>query len=118
MRKAGGEQPSLRCYNQPAMRNLRPFSQVALSLLLLTQLHAASHKPLDKRIAAILGPPDLARGFWGIEVVSLSTGKALYARDADKLFTPASHPQLFTTAPSLALIAPAISSHTTVPPHS
>src|SRR5437899_1100649 len=114
MRKAGGEQPSLRCYNQPAMRNLRLFSQVALCLLLLTQLHAASHKPLDKQIAAILGAADLARGFWGIEVVSLSTGKALYARDADKLFTPASNTKLFSTAAALALIGPDFSFQTTV----
>ena len=95
-----------RCYNQLAMRRPRLFSQMALCLLLLTQLHAASHKPLDKRIAAILAPDDLARGFWGIEVVSLSTGKVLYARDADKLFTPASNTKLFTTAAALALIGP------------
>src|SRR6185503_12975277 len=55
-----------------------------------------------------------ARGFWGIEVVSLSTGKVLYARDADKLFTPASNTKLFTTAAAVALIGPDYTFHTTV----
>src|SRR5216683_227396 len=96
------------------MRRARLLPHIALCLLLFTQLHAASHKPLDKRIAAILAPADLAHGFWGIEVVSLSTGKALYARGADKLFTPASNTKLFTTAAALALIGPDYSFHTTV----
>ena len=80
------------------------------------QLHAASpkRKPLDKRIAAMLADPDLARGFWGIEVVSLSTGKVLYAQNADKLFTPASNTKLFTTAAALALIGPDYTFSTTV----
>ncbi len=96
------------------MRHLRFLPHVVVCLLLLTQLHAAPHKSLDKRIAAILAPSDLARGFWGIEVVSLSTGKVLYARDATKLFTPASNTKLFTTAAALALIGPDYNFRTTV----
>src|SRR5437868_12846106 len=96
------------------MRRPRLLSQLAVCLLLLTQLHAAPHKSLEKRIAAILVPTDLARGFWGIEVVSLSTGKVLYARDATKLFTPASNTKLFTTAAALALIGPDYKFRTTV----
>ena len=71
-------------------------------------------EPLDKRIATLLADPDLARGFWGIEVVSLSTGKVLYSQNADKLFTPASNTKLFTTAATLALIGPDYKFHTTV----
>ena len=96
------------------MRRPRLLSPVAVCLLLLTQLHAAPHKSLEKRIATILAPADLARGFWGIEVVSLSTGKVLYARDATKLFTPASNTKLFTTAAALALIGPDYNFRTTV----
>ncbi len=96
------------------MRRTRRFPQIALCLLLLTQLHAASRKPLDKRVGAILESADLARGFWGIEVVSLSTGKVLYAHDADKLFTPASNTKLFTTAAATALIGPDYTFQTTV----
>jgi D-alanyl-D-alanine carboxypeptidase/D-alanyl-D-alanine-endopeptidase (penicillin-binding protein 4) len=96
------------------MRRTRPFLLTAVCLLLATQLQAASHKSLDKRIAAILSQPDLARGFWGIEVVSLTSGKVLYAENADKLFTPASNTKLFTTAAALALIGPDYNFRTTV----
>src|SRR5215475_6870384 len=91
----------------------RAFS-VVLCLFLATQLQAATRKPLPARIAAILSEPDLARGYWGIEIVSLSTGKVLYSQNADKLFTPASNTKLFTTAASLALIGPDYKFRTTV----
>ncbi len=96
------------------MRRIRFLARFALCLLLCTQLHAASRKPLDKRITAILQSADLARGFWGIEVVSLPAGKVLYARDADKLFTPASNTKLFTTAAAMALIGSDYTFRTTV----
>ncbi len=88
-----------------------------LAILLMAwsaDLSAASQKQLDKRIDAILAAPDLARGFWGIEVVSLSDGKVLYDRNSDKLFTPASNTKLFTTAAALALIGPDYTFKTTV----
>src|SRR5215470_13478945 len=71
-------------------------------------------KALDARIAAVLGSADLGRGFWGIEVTSLSTGKVLYSQNGDKLFTPASNTKLFTTAAALALIGPDYRFQTTV----
>jgi D-alanyl-D-alanine carboxypeptidase/D-alanyl-D-alanine-endopeptidase (penicillin-binding protein 4) len=83
-------------------------------LLLVAPLLAAPVKPLQDRVAGVLGAPDLARGFWGIEVVSLSTGKTLYSQNADKLFTPASNTKLFTTAAALALIGPDYKFRTTV----
>ncbi|MGA3195171.1 MAG: D-alanyl-D-alanine carboxypeptidase/D-alanyl-D-alanine-endopeptidase [Terriglobales bacterium] len=70
--------------------------------------------PLQERIAALLNSPDLAHGFWGIEVASLSTGVTLYAQNSDKLFTPASNTKLFTTAAALALIGPEYKFRTTV----
>jgi hypothetical protein len=87
---------------------------IVVCLLLATQLHAASHNPVARRLDAILSTPDLARGFWGIEVVSLDNGKILYTQNADKLFTPASNTMLSTTAAALALIGPNYSSRTTV----
>jgi D-alanyl-D-alanine carboxypeptidase/D-alanyl-D-alanine-endopeptidase (penicillin-binding protein 4) len=69
---------------------------------------------LDSRIAEVLADPEVARGFWGIEVVSVATGKSLYSRNADKLFTPASNTKLFTTATALALVGPDYRFHTTV----
>jgi D-alanyl-D-alanine carboxypeptidase/D-alanyl-D-alanine-endopeptidase (penicillin-binding protein 4) len=88
-------------------------------LLLIAPLLAAPVKPtpdrpLPDRIAAVLSAPDLSRGFWGIEIVSLATGQTLYAQNADKLFTPASNTKLFTTAAALALIGPDYKFRTTV----
>ncbi len=71
-------------------------------------------KPMQERIAALLNSPDLAHGFWGIEVASLATGETLYAQNSDKLFTPASNTKLFTTAAALALIGPDYKFRTTV----
>src|SRR5579872_2652712 len=87
---------------------------VFLCFLLPAQLHAATHNPVAKNIGTILSAPDLARGVCGIEVVSLDTGKVLYAQNADRLFTPASNTKLFTTAAALALIGPNYTSRTTV----
>src|SRR5271157_3195947 len=87
---------------------------VTLILLVIAPLLAAPVEPLSDRIAKVLSAPDLARGFWGIEVVSLSKGEVLYAQNADKLFTPASNTKLFTTAAALALIGPDYKFRTTV----
>lgn len=63
--------------------------------------HAPRKSALDKRIDRILGASDAQRGFWGIEVVQLASGKLLYDRDASHLFIPASNMKMFTTAAAL-----------------
>src|SRR5437588_7589689 len=87
---------------------------LSIVLLLVQPLLAAPVKLLQDRVAGVLSAPDLSRGFWGIEVVSLSTGKTLYSQNADKLFTPASNTKLFTTAAALALIGPDYKFRTTI----
>ena len=96
------------------MRRTRSHLLPLVCLLVLTQLQAAARKPLASRIEEILAKPELSHGFMGIEVVSVSTGKVLYAENADKLFTPASNTKLFTTAAALALIGPDYKFRTTV----
>ena len=96
------------------MHRKRTYFAAIFGLLLATQLHAASHDPVAKRVDTILSAPDFARGFWGIEVVSLDSGKTIYTQNADKLFTPASNTKLFTTAAALALIGPDYTARTTV----
>jgi D-alanyl-D-alanine carboxypeptidase/D-alanyl-D-alanine-endopeptidase (penicillin-binding protein 4) len=93
----------------------RPRALVPLLLLLATaSLYAADTRSLAPRINSILSDPDLARGFWGIQVVSLTTGEILYSQNADKLFIPASNTKLFTTAAALGLIGPNYRARTTV----
>src|SRR5689334_8084935 len=90
-----------------------------LALLLLLQLSAvAAKKPakkdLAKEITAVLGQPPLNRAHWGIDIVDLDTGKALYSQNSDQLFLPASNAKLFTTAAALAIAGPEYRSRTTV----
>lgn len=71
-------------------------------------------KALAARIEKVLSQPDIARGMWGIDVVSVAKGNVLYEQNAEKLFTPASNTKLFTTAAVMALIGPDYKFHTTV----
>ena len=87
-------------------------SRVTLAVLICCALltpaaPAASKKPsgsLKKQIEAIVSQPDLARGFLGVQVVSVRSGKPIFSLNAEKMFTPASNTKLFTTAAALALI--------------
>ena len=94
------------------------YSLRIITLLLLcglaSQAAAAPESRLARRIDAILAEPEAARGFWGIQAVSLTTGKVLYEQNADKLFTPASITKLFTTSAALALVGPDYRFKTTV----
>jgi len=83
------------------MRAPRAF---ALVLALAVPLPAAS---LAQEIARIVEASPAARSaFWGIEIVDLASGKTLYARNADRLFVPASNAKLFTLALALARLGP------------
>jgi D-alanyl-D-alanine carboxypeptidase/D-alanyl-D-alanine-endopeptidase (penicillin-binding protein 4) len=86
-----------------------------LAILLLSQFAAAAEtKTLASKIDKILADPEVSRGMWGIEVISLATGKTIYQLNSEKLFTPASNTKLFTTAAALARIGPDYHFHTTV----
>lgn len=53
---------------------------------------------LAEAIDAQIGQPRFASSSWGIAVVSLDTGRTLYAHDADRLLQPASTTKLYTAA--------------------
>ena len=74
----------------------------------------APKKDLSKEIAAVLTQPPLNRAHWGVDVVDLDTGKALYSQNSDQLFLPASNAKLFTTAAALAIAGPDYRFRTTV----
>jgi serine-type D-Ala-D-Ala carboxypeptidase/endopeptidase (penicillin-binding protein 4) len=99
------------------MCRVRHVVHVALLVVLTAHAFAAdsaktSHKKpedgkkLSRAIEQILSQPDVARGFWGIDVVSLETGNRIFALNENRLFTPASNTKLFTTAAVFALIGP------------
>ena len=81
-----------------------------------TQAAAAARNPhsLAQSIDAILRASPAGRGFWGIEVVRLSDGEVLYARNPQRLFQPASNMKLFTTAAALGTLGPDFIFRTTV----
>ena len=100
-------------------RRLPPFLIcVCLTCVFLTQRSPAAARkppvPLKKQIESVLAEPELARGFWGIEIASEKSGKVIFSFNADKLFTPASNTKLFTTAAALALIGPDYHFRTTI----
>ena len=112
-------------YNHGTLMPNRPFrASVVLTLMLCLaafletgaagEKKPAPKKDLGKDIAAVLSQPPLNRAHWGVEVVDLDTGKALYSQDSDQLFLPASNAKLFTTAAALAIAGPDYRFRTTV----
>jgi len=88
---------------------------IALAFWLCASAMAAVRpKELPGRVDAILARSDVARGFWGVEVEELDSGRVVYSHNSDQLFTPASNTKLFTTAAALALIGPDYRFRTTV----
>ena len=69
---------------------------------------------LNARLDKILGSSEASRGFWGIEVAELPSGRILFSRDAQHLFHPASNMKLFTTAAALERLGPDFVFRTTV----
>jgi D-alanyl-D-alanine carboxypeptidase/D-alanyl-D-alanine-endopeptidase (penicillin-binding protein 4) len=107
------------------MYRVRQAVLALLSLLLVSSALAAgtakkpskianNEKRLAPAIEQILNEPDVARAFWGVDVVALDTRQRLYSLNPDRLFTPASNTKLFTTAAAFALIGPEFQFKTTV----
>lgn len=59
---------------------------------------------LGRKIGRLIETGEAAAARWGVHVVSLRDGRVLYARDAGRLFTPASNMKLYTTAAALDLL--------------
>src|SRR5205809_7251945 len=91
---------------------------IALALLLLQAITFAANKPekkdLAKQIQAIVHQPGFSRAHWGIDVVDVESGKAIYALNSDHLFLPASNAKLLSTSAALSLAGPEYRLHTTI----
>lgn len=61
--------------------------------------------PLARRVAALIDQPPFDRAMWGIYAVD-NRGRVLYARNADRLFVPASNTKLVVAATAVALLPP------------
>ncbi len=73
---------------------------VALGIALMAPLATAAD--LGSRLDRIIDTADaLSHAFVGAQVVGLRDGQALYARNSERLFVPASNMKLFTTALAL-----------------
>lgn len=61
---------------------------------------------LVAQIEGVIGQPRFAGADWGISVVSLDSGRTVYAHHADQLFQTASTAKLFTAAVTLSELGP------------
>lgn len=83
-----------------------------LSLLLLVPgctprpLRGAGRPSLVEAVARALADPSLAHSGVALLVVSLDRGDTLFAREEDRLYTPASNRKLFTAASALHWLGP------------
>jgi len=69
---------------------------------------------LEAKIETIINQPQMASAHWGIDVLDLESGKAIYALNPDHLFLPASNVKLLTTGAELAAAGQDYRFHTTV----
>ncbi|HKD81479.1 MAG TPA: D-alanyl-D-alanine carboxypeptidase/D-alanyl-D-alanine-endopeptidase [Candidatus Angelobacter sp.] len=71
-------------------------------------------KNLTEQINTILSQPEFERAHWGIDVVDLDSGAAIFSENPGQLFLPASNTKMFTTAAALAIAGPEYRFRTTV----
>lgn len=75
-------------------------------LLLCSGTSPAQDAPLAKKLEALIDGPDYKQASWGVLVTDAKTGAEVYARNADKLFTPASVTKLYSCAAALIALGP------------
>jgi D-alanyl-D-alanine carboxypeptidase/D-alanyl-D-alanine-endopeptidase (penicillin-binding protein 4) len=85
-----------------------------LLLLANTPAAAAQSKGLAQSIQRIMDRPEFKHALFGIEFYSLDNGKAIYAINADKLFTPGSTTKLLTEGTALTLLGADYRFHTRI----
>jgi D-alanyl-D-alanine carboxypeptidase/D-alanyl-D-alanine-endopeptidase (penicillin-binding protein 4) len=91
---------------------------LCLLFALPAQAAAPRKKPSSKGMAAqinaIIRQPHMASAYWGIDVIDLESGKAIFSLNSDHLFLPASNAKLLTTAAALAIAGPDYRFRTTI----
>jgi len=74
----------------------------------------AGEARLSETLSRLLGDPSLRHSGSALLVVSLDRGDTLYAREINRLYTPASNLKLFTAATALHVLGPEFRFETTV----
>jgi len=77
---------------------------VGLALACLSPRPASAQGALAQRVQQIIARPEFRHSTFGVEFLSLDTGKPVYAYNADKFFVPASTTKLLTEGTTLALL--------------
>ncbi|MBV9958868.1 MAG: D-alanyl-D-alanine carboxypeptidase/D-alanyl-D-alanine-endopeptidase [Acidobacteria bacterium] len=70
----------------------------------LSLSNAPADVELQRKIDEVIATSGLDSARWGVFVQSLRDGRALYGREASKLFVPASNMKVYTTAVALDLL--------------
>lgn len=79
-----------------------------------TPAQRAQTERFAARVQALTSAPPASKAEWGLLIVDAATGAALFERNADKYFVPASNLKLFSTAIALAKLGPDYRFHTTL----
>jgi D-alanyl-D-alanine carboxypeptidase/D-alanyl-D-alanine-endopeptidase (penicillin-binding protein 4) len=105
--------------NQPpdVMRFARVNLALAVTLFSLWATAAQSADALATlraRLTKLVAEPRFAAAHWGVDIVSLDTGRTVFAHDASRPLVPASNAKLFTAALALERLGPDVRFRTSV----
>jgi len=78
---------------------------------------AVEYRPLEQILQEVVSDPALEGALVGARVDSLTTGRTVFAHQADQLINPASVSKMFTTAAALCLLHPDYRWRTTLYSH-
>ena len=83
------------------MRRRRLLALLPCLLSLLAPGALADNDTLRRNVEAIIDAPEYRGARWGVLIAEQESGKVLYERSADQLFTPASTTKLYSVAAAL-----------------
>jgi D-alanyl-D-alanine carboxypeptidase/D-alanyl-D-alanine-endopeptidase (penicillin-binding protein 4) len=85
-------------------RTVRALAVAAALLAVSAPARSQDAATLAERVQKVMGRPEFRHANFGVEVLSLDTGKTVYAVNADKLFQPGSTTKLLTMGTALELL--------------
>lgn len=92
--------PIGKAFSETGNRQPDPASVVSKTTTDASQLPASLAQSID----SVIDQSELASARWGVSVISLTTGREVYGRNAGQLFIPASNMKIYTTGVALDLL--------------